>query len=805
MKHDLPRLLRHRREIFFYPMIIFFVFVFHLHLARAEDSVPPPSAQTQPFKIDFEESKSLPSGWKTKGDVSIDTANASGGAHSLLFSRTEATVNQPCSADSPAFPTRPGQWTISLAGKTDLESPDLSYDGAVTLQNLDVSGKVIGQVVVATFEGRKDWQAATRVVTLPKGTVSSCFHIEIEKAPGKFWVDDLSAAFVTAEASSTGQVNRLYFTGVQLGNLLYPQDPRVFTATVESEQPLPADSRILTYVVRDYWGAEQTTPATTALTQMPEKNNGRTVYQATVNLSKETLEIGKYYELHGLVPQASGQPYKNFTAFAILPEASANSYRPLQIPFSIRNWSDNVPAYIQMSHRLGIRVVSVPVTWSPNPPYKVTVGQLDLCKQLNLGVIVGAPSGKIEHPKPGSDWEKYTDEVIRANIDNFIAAYGHSADPIIISMGNEPHGDHDQVMRNLAAYRSVYEEVKKKDPNMMVVGSSIAIERTEEYIKNGVAQICDAYDFHIYEDSRNVGNALKKYKVFFQKYPNSEKPVWSTELGLNTTPQIERRIVALEMVRKFTLFFAEGGANVSWFDLLMPDPDGTRPEAANRHETFDVFDSRYNRFAPKMPALTFYNFINALLVKKAAGQKQYGDVRAFLFRDNDHHNLLVVWKDMKRDEMGREDIFLPLPNVNDVEVIRIDGSHRRLNAGGKGLTLTASQDPLLLLYDGGAELPGVPGNPAASLVALPNALKGNGGSTELSVKLNDIKADQVDLLAPPFWEVKKAEQGNGSTIVFTLTSPKASSAREADLTVTLKDSAGARMGELYLRPPVSKP
>ena len=52
-----------------------------------------------------------------------------------------------------------------------------------------------------------------------------------------------------------------------------------------------------------------------------EKKEGRITYQASIDLSEVPLEIGRYYELHAAIPQEGGEPFRNFTSFAILPEA----------------------------------------------------------------------------------------------------------------------------------------------------------------------------------------------------------------------------------------------------------------------------------------------------------------------------------------------------------------------------------------------------------------------------------------------------------------------------------------------------
>ena len=56
---------------------------------------------------------------------------------------------------------------------------------------------------------------------------------------------------------------------------------------------------------------------------------------------------------------------------------------------------------------------------------------------------------------------------------------------------------------------------------------------------------------------------------------------------------------------------------------------------------------------------------------------------------------------------------------SDVQVIRIDGSRRKLAAAGTGITLSITTDPLLLLYDGGdKELPAKLDAPLATIDSL---------------------------------------------------------------------------------------
>ncbi len=139
---------------------------------------------------------------------------------------------------------------------------------------------------------------------------------------------------------------------------------------------------------------------------------------------------------------------------------------------------------------------------------------------------------------------------------------------------------------------------------------------------------------------------MKKYGVV--------KLIWSTELGLNSQG-LPRRDVAVELIKKFSTFFAAGGASALWFDLLYPDPDakifGSSGDAHN------VFDCRYSRYSPRLDAIAYYNMINAIAIKKFVSERQYdGGIRAFLFTDREDRHLQVLWKDR-----GRQDVLVPMP------------------------------------------------------------------------------------------------------------------------------------------------
>ena len=460
------------------------------------------------------------------------------------------------------------------------------------------------------------------------------------------------------------------------------------------------------------------------------------------------------------------------------------------MPCTSRNWDNRITEYFLLSDRLGIRTCGVWGGWSAKPPYKPEASNIELCRKLNMGVLTNTPIAGIERGK-----KDYDETALRQGVRNWIEKYGKYR-PLTINLGNEPHGTGERVRANVEAYRIVYEEIKKVDPSIFVVATSV--EPNEEYFKLGYGKWCDAYDFHIYEGADNVRKAMDQYRGLMKKYGNV-KPLWSTELGLNSQG-LPRHTVAVELIKVFSTFFANGGANASWFGLLYPDPEAKLYGSSG--DAHNVFDCRYNRYCPRLDAIAYYNAVNNIAIKKFVEEKQYeGGISAFLFKGKDDRNLQVLWK-----RKGRQDVFVPLPGVKEVQIIRIDGSRRTLNADGKGITLTISEDPLLLLYAGESVLAQALGAPALTLQALPQSMV-RGSPTTVNVVAGNMSADQVSLIAPPFWKVEKvspASEGGGQALVrFTLTPPQGSAVREADLIVTL-DVQGNRHGELYCRVPLSE-
>ncbi len=368
--------------------------------------------------------------------------------------------------------------------------------------------------------------------------------------------------------------------------------------------------------------------------------------------------------------------------------------------------------------------------------------------------------------------------------------------PLIVSLGNEPHGTGERVRANVEAYRIVYQAIKQADPTIIVIATSV--EPNEEYFRAGYGKWCDAYDFHVYESHNDVRKAIEAYRGLMKKY-EVVKPIWSTELGLNSQG-LPRHDVAVELIKKFSTFFAAGGTSASWFGILYPDPEakifGSSGDAHN------VFDCRYSRYSPRLDAIAYYNMVNAIAIKKFVSERQYSDgIRGFLFADRDNRHLQVLWKDK-----GRQDVFVPLPGAKEVRLIEIDGLQVILDAASEGLTVTVSEEPILLLYDGGASSLALElGKPAASLLAAPSAVSRRDGARLVFDKVSTENLLEVKTGSPLTVTASLMSGADHSSVPLhmTITPPAPSSVRASGVSIMLQDAQGKLRGRLRFQSPIT--
>lgn len=742
-------------------------------------------AGTTTWSGDFEAASAVPAGWRSEGHVSVVAKDAFQGANCAVLTRSAAERDKPCSLTSTSFPVAPGVWEVGGAVAVELESPDASYCAALRFEALDAGGAVVESYELGVAYGTKPWQVARKQVRMPFRTAFGRFVVRLEKTIGIARIDALSAKPIDTRRRLPA-VDRLVLQSSALGNLLMPGEDHTWTLTVETTRKLADAERVVSWNVRDYWGAEQTATATVTVNE-DGKHHNRLRYRASVDLKDAPLEVGRYYEFHAQVPLADNEPFKNSAGFAILPKAPSKEFTPAQIPFTSRNWDNRVPAYIELSDRMGFRIIGLWARVEPKPPYKAEAPGIEQVAKLGAAVLTGCPANlhSIEYYHKG--WEEWAkEENIRGAIRSWFTNFGgHQPKPLMVNLGNEPHGKGEQVKQQIRAYKIAYDEIKKIAPDTIVIAT--AVEPNEEYFQGGYQDACDVFDFHIYETPKDIRRTIREYQALMKKY-NCVKPLWSTEIGLNSQG-LTRQFISADMARKFAAFFAEGGANMNWFDLLYPDADGKALGTSG--DSFNMFDSRYNAYAARLDAVMCYNLINGILEKKFSDEKSWGDGQhAIMWRNDTGKCFAVVWKDS-----GRSEVFLPLTGAKEVQVVRIDGRRSTLQAGGKGIGIGLSNDPVLIAYDGAAKLPEKLDTAPLQIAAFPQRLmRGAPGVVEVTTTADP---KSVSLIAPMGWTVTRDDK---QPLRFTVTSPEASLGREGDLIVRVSGADGAITSETGVRP-----
>lgn len=732
--------------------------------------------QAPAYTETFEGQDGLPSGWSGQGGAKVSGGDAFEGQRALVLSRTLNEVDNTTKAVGDAFEVSPGPWSIAGSIKSDLVSPDNSFKGSVVLELLSASGQVIEKTSLADRPGKSNWQPLQRVVEVPVGVASARFVASLEKAHGSFSVDNLSASAMAKAEGEENRVQRVLIKHERVGNLLYPGDSPDMTVSVETGPKLPDEAQTIRYVVTDYWGAEQCEPRTAKLGYSGRGENGTREYEAFLDLSGIDYTLGRYYEVHVSVNEPDGRTHDEFTALAYLPEAPAKAYDWQDVPFSSRNWDNRIAEYIRLTDRLGIRLVGIWGGWSNDPPYEMRKPQYDLARELGMAVLISTPSGAIERHSKG--YEQITDTVLREGAKAQAAAFGTDG-MMAVTMGNEPPDVEGRAEEAVAAYKALYEGYKAANPDIPLVGTSVGL--TESYFAAGMGKYLDVYDFHTYNDVTGIRDIFRRYEEMFEKY-GQRKPIWSTEMGLNSQG-MERRVIASDLVRKLTTFFACGGENASWFGLLYPDTKGTGTGSAG--DSHNVFHCKYNQYAPRLDAIAYYNMVNGICVKDFIEERFYGDISATLFRDSDGHCLQVLWgSDEPRD------VYVPLEGVYAVQRIMIDGQVWPLNADGQGLTVRLNENPILLMYDQqGGSLPAELGEPTVRVTAAPDGMTKGDASEVLVILGKGAVADELDLVVPPFWSVEGkqvSDAGDGAQqVAFKVRAAKQTRARAGLMHVVL--------------------
>ena len=135
--------------------------------------------------------------------------------------------------------------------------------------------------------------------------------------------------------------------------------------------------------------------------------------------------------------------------------------------------------------------------WPETPPHAPVWKDWDYDVRLGIPKELGMrPYGVLY---PVCDVERlegeHSEEEMRAGVRQSIKLY--KKDGLWgFQAGNEPpHWNHDMVKNDVETYRIVYEEAKKTNPDIFIIGS--AIGPNEVFFKEGFGEYCDAYNLQL--------------------------------------------------------------------------------------------------------------------------------------------------------------------------------------------------------------------------------------------------------------------------------------------------------------------
>ena len=199
------------------------------------------------------------------------------------------------------------------------------------------------------------------------------------------------------------------------------------------------------------------------------------------------------------------------------------------------------------------------------------------------------------------------------------------------------------------------------------------------------------------------------------------------------------------MIKKITVFFAEGGSTVSWFTIQYPDPQGkARGQFGDAH---CVFDCKYNLYNPRLDAITHYNLVNGICDKKFVEEKHYpGGVQAYLFRDAAGDCLQVLWWDEARGEHSHS---LACEQDGGTRPPGRFSRHAAQRRRGNQLTCRPSRC-CCSTRTRSRGWPDSLGPPALSLAAAPVAV-GAAGTAAFTVQGPGLTGQSLRVIGPPLW------------------------------------------------------
>ena len=228
---------------------------------------------------------------------------------------------------------------------------------------------------------------------------------------------------------------------------------------------------------------------------------------------------------------------------------------------------------------------------------------------------------------------------------------------------------------------------------------------TQTVMDNDAAFYFDTFNFHTYDPIRNYPTIIVGLRKFLERNRVPDMPIWLTETGTNAPgmateqsyyPKLKRyshtqEIVVAEFIPKSQVIFQNLGVERNFFFVLSPYNEGAKDWGLLRKD----YTAAAGYFA-------FANMVAELGKARILGELQLGDdVKAYLYRQPDGSQSIVIWTLSDVDTENNEDVDVSRSKVGEKEVHlnQPDGNYTVRNLFGTPDQAVARNGQLPLAID----------------------------------------------------------------------------------------------------------
>lgn len=184
-------------------------------------------------------------------------------------------VNLPeTGASSGPFKISDGVWELAGATRSNLYSPDVSFDASVKVDLYDAGGAKLEEKNLLICTGSNGWSRFKERFDVPANAAAASVEIAFNKTHGDLWIADLSLGYIGKPTPMEGGDRRTIFTTNRTGGMFYPGDDVRMDMTLETPVQLSGTELNFSWELTDFWSERLAAPQKGTLTADGTAANG---------------------------------------------------------------------------------------------------------------------------------------------------------------------------------------------------------------------------------------------------------------------------------------------------------------------------------------------------------------------------------------------------------------------------------------------------------------------------------------------------------------------------------------------------